>query len=818
MSSVILDNWTVYYAADAGADAGMKQIKWTGVGTPETTTNTVKELYSAVADLFSIAAQNEADDTVPIRAVTPSVYEIGAFDAGDLEPWFIDPESIKHLTGGSIQTVDWTRDPLPADGTGTIGILKITRSESTNIQDTDIGATITNTTGGDEGWLLHIDGNDLWIRPDTNTSDDDWDTTGGSGDLVCNGHTDTQATAGVTGERLWSNIFTLGTIEANTQMFIYQNFTKITSFWNPGHIDRLFLTNDSFDAGLIDYGLITVFARQYSKFYDHYAADVSGGGRNPVPIGTIADTNNTTGYYQTVFSESTGVWAKGQTFTKDGDSTRQGTVTSATGSNPDTIQYYLSGSSLALFSNLDEVTSSGGGPATGIVQTPTEVGPANLAAITITFGYDNTKDLGDGNGPLPYDVVIDCGGNTLADFYEYTKYITRRGNIADIDDGGQTIKGESYITPGEIRLSYDSQSQAFTEGATLTGQISGATGIITADNTTDDILVVRNARGTFVDDENIQDNQGPPGNADILASGGIETTVIIKGSPFGTLAGVKFFGTRGVWIENMHADDANNYQLIDSNGETRDPPATVPISVTVKDVNNAAIENAQVFVRKDTAYYNYTSDAGNNAGDADFVVNEVVDTDLLQTGWLHVWDASANTKQNYRYASWTGKTFTLRGEVTGTADAGGSETTLKRKTGTSFLSADIEEGDTVRNTTDVSWATVDEIVDADTITTSALQGGSDNTWSEDDGYSFHKLAINYTDDDDLVDIPLMNKQTNVSGIASATYGGSTPMNIIVRIRLNEGTPKYVPFNTSGVIGVGTGFSLTAILTEDTVAA
>ncbi len=37
----------------------------------------------------------------------------------------------------------------------------------------------------------------------------------------------------------------------------------------------------------------------------------------------------------------------------------------------------------------------------------------------------------------------------------------------------------------------------------------------------------------------------------------------------GTFAGGKFFGARGIFIQNMDSGDIQNYQLIDSNGVTR---------------------------------------------------------------------------------------------------------------------------------------------------------------------------------------------------------------------------------------------------------
>ncbi|HLE48873.1 MAG TPA: hypothetical protein VI819_02460 [Patescibacteria group bacterium] len=810
MSSVILTNWTVFYSDDTGAGNGYKQIRWTGAGAPETNTNTANELYSAVADLFSVPAQNNANDTVPMQAVTPTVYNIGSFDAGDLEPWFIDPVSIRHLTGGSLESVNWTRD-LTAR-TGSRGIVKIPRSGS-NIVSGDVGTTITNDTDGDTGTLLYVETSYLWIRPTNNLAGNDWDSTGTT-TITCNTHSDSQTGASTNGERLWSNIYTLGTIAANTRIYIYQNFSPITNFWGDGHVDRLYLVNDGFDAGLIDDGLLTIFARQYGILYDHYSIDVTLGGRNPVPLATSDDTNNDTGYRSMTITGATGNYIEGEVISNGTNAS--GIVTLETGDPTTTLYYYLVGDLTTDFSTSQTITGATSS-VTGTSGTFANNGPTALSGITITFGQTQ-EDIGVG-GNQPYDVSINCGGYLLSQIYEYLKYVTRGGNISDIDSGGQTVTGQRYITAGDVRLSYDSQTVNFLEGATLTGQSSGATGIITADHDagTTGTLIVRDVRGTFQDNENIQDDQGTPGNADIIATGGIESTLVQKAAPFGTFAGGVFFGARGVWIHSMHSDDANNYELIDSNGVVRNPPLTVSISVHVENSSATAIEGAQVFVRKSGYYYSYTSAAGNNTADTDFIVTGAVDTDLPQTGWLHIWDASANTKQNYRYQSWstsTNSTFQLNTAVSGSATSTHADpTTHLVSTSTNFLTSDIEEGDTIRNTTTGAWAIVDEIVDADNITTSALSSGQ---WTSGDGFSFHTLAINYENAVDKVDIPIFNGQTNASGNVSSTYGGSLPISVIVRVRSNQGSPKYIPYNTSGTVTTN-GYSLNAVLTQDTVA-
>jgi len=844
MSSVILTNWTVFYSDDAPAgSSGYKQIKWTGAGAPESNTNTVNELYSALADLFSIAAQNNANDTIPTLAVTPTVYNIGTIDQRDQEAWFIDPDSVKHLTSGSLQTVGWTRVVDADANLGTPGILKVPYTGGTPFVASDIGRAIANGTA--TGTLLWYDASasEAWIRPTNCTSTHNW--AGPAGTIAVTGGTGsvTQNGAAVSGERLWSNIYSIGTIEDNTNLIVYQNFTQVTSFWSAGHINRLFLVNDGFATvpGLIDYGYLTVFARQYSKLYDHYLADASAGGSNPIPLSTNDDFNNTTGYR--IFTAQSGTG--NGTFTVGNylyfgaswaAATKKAVITAVAGtsgaSSTPILTYYPVGD-YSDFANGNAVVeydpnTGADGDATCTASAPTNTadGPLDTipASITIVFG-GTLQDLSNGNGNRPYSVSLNCQGATLAQVYERLKYLTRNGQVTDIDTGAnQSHIGQQYTGTGDLYVPYDTGSidNPFSEvgGENITA--TSFTSVLTSKHdqgTNEGFIVVRNTRGTTPVDNATLTGGTSTNTALVDTNTGADPVTIItaiKTAPFGTFAGGQFFGARGVWIYNMHADDANDYSLIDAEGVTQDPPATYPVSVTVLDPDNVAVEGAQVFIRKSTHNYSYNSFSGNAAGDADFVVTGAVDTDLPQTGWLHLWVASDNTKQDYRYASWstaTNTTFVFPSEVTGTADAGGSATTLIDAAG-NFTTVDIQEGDTIRNTTDGAWAIVDEIVSATQLTTSALSGG--NTWGAGDTYSLHRLAVTYIATNDLVDIPIFNSQTNGSGAASTSYAGSVPISIDVRIRSNQGSPKYVPFNTSGSI-TSAGFSLTAILTVDTVA-
>lgn len=94
------------------------------------------------------------------------------------------------------------------------------------------------------------------------------------------------------GNNLWSNLYTIGSIEDGTNLYIVQNGEKISSWWSEGHIDILVKVKEN--SSFINDGKVTVFAREYGDVYDHYEINLSGGGRNPVPLQTSNDIDNNT--------------------------------------------------------------------------------------------------------------------------------------------------------------------------------------------------------------------------------------------------------------------------------------------------------------------------------------------------------------------------------------------------------------------------------------------------------------------------------------------------------------------------------------------
>jgi hypothetical protein len=571
MSSVILTNWTVYYADDAAAGAGMKQIKWTGT----TGTTTVNALYTALMDLFDNASQNNYFDSIPVKALTPTLYEIGSFDAGDRQPWFIDPDSIHHLTGAGLNTTKWSRDLTTR--TASHGVYKLTRSTS-NILAGDIGRTFT-TSGTATGWILHVSGTAIWVRPTDHTSTHDL---GAITSITTDGKTDT-ITARVTDESIWSNIYTLGTLQSNTDIYVYQNGSLLTKWWSDGHLDALIATTDF--GTLIDSGNLTIYARQYTTLYDHFGVNVSAGGRTPIPIATFADNNNTTGSHAFDFDAGTGAFVVGEIIYSG---TKRGVITTVTQANPlGRIEYYLL-HPYTQFTDNDAITGTNSG-ATGLVNEPTAIETlvAGYTDITLTFG-SITRDLNNGNGLEPYDIEIDCNNRPLTQVYEYLKYLNRSGSTTSL--GG--TNGAAYISANP---SYDP----------------------------------------------------------------------VKAAPFGTLAGGRFFGARGVWLKNVPALDGNNYELIDSNGVRQVPPISIAITINGVNIGDTVSVFRTTGNNESIDRTIYTSTAtGNNLGDPDFVVQQTIAADTPASGVIRIVNNNVNDEDLYAYDSWAGSTFTLSSGIT----------------------------------------------------------------------------------------------------------------------------------------------------------
>ncbi len=556
-----------------------------------TTVYTVNELYSYLMDTFDELTQ--MDDTIPMSAQTPTEYTL-------INAWFMDDVSFKYLKGGAIKTDGWLNN---------IQILTLSSSGYTNAVSGDIGKTVKDD-GANTGALLAYDNTERkwWVR---------WNSTIANGSsITIDGGTGagTASADSISGENLWANIYTLGSIEEddNQQIYIEQNGSRIFSgseWWPESgsgtrHIDVLIKVKE---AGTeIDGARITVFLRHYptggyADLYDHFGIDLSSGGRNAVPLATSPDLNN-------ISSHATVSGYNDITITFV-----NGTINYSSISGAFTyLETVTGGTSGATGVFIRQTTTSGSGTMTlgnvvgtfqsGETITGSSSGRTATTSSTMTGAYTTPKAFIQ-SSEYNYSVIINCAGRPLSEVYEYLKYVTKIGSTYTMYP--------TITSNGPVTTHVQKQGQLYIRAH--------------------------------------EDEQSSPTN--IFAP--------VKASPFGTFAGGTFFGAQGIWIENMHSSDVKSFQLIDSTGTTRNPPNQQTITIS----NLLSGDRVTVFRTTSGTTINkamYTAASGNNSGNDYFVVNETISSDTPASGSIRIVDTSdtgATRETRYTYTSWSGSTF-----------------------------------------------------------------------------------------------------------------------------------------------------------------
>jgi hypothetical protein len=242
--------------------------------------DTVRDLYSWLMDTFD--ELGVLDDTIPMSAQTPTEFSL-------INSWFIDEETIKTLKGGAITTIGYNHGATYPNG-----IRVLTLDATANLSAGDIGKAVVDAPTGDSGTLMAYDTvtKHLWVRCDAVGDEfDDADAAVTVDGSACGNMTKVSDT----GENIYANLYTLGTIEAGGTIYVVQDGVKITTGGyvdsGTGHIDALIKVNEFGVA--IDGGDLIIFLREYGKLFDHFPITVTGG-RNAVPLATAPDLNNTT--------------------------------------------------------------------------------------------------------------------------------------------------------------------------------------------------------------------------------------------------------------------------------------------------------------------------------------------------------------------------------------------------------------------------------------------------------------------------------------------------------------------------------------------
>lgn len=522
-----------------------------------TTTYTTVALYSYLMDQFD--AQGAMDDDVPMSAQTPNAFTW-------INGWFMDDESHKYLYDGALVT---------ARGDTVIALITL-QAGWTNAVYADIGKQVV-WDATDRGQLLAYNNTTgkWWVRTTatfTPTKALTINTGTGAG---------TGTAIDSTGEDLFANVYTLGTIESGTDLYIYQNGSKLTAWWSSGHIDVLVKVKEF--GSEIDNATITVYARVYTDAYDFYEIDLTNGGRNAVPLATANDLDNQTAvatalnYRDTIkimfvngtitFSGAAGDAAvankviHGQTSHATAyilNTTSPFTLaniegTFSSGEVIEILEEVPFDAQTVLFTSLAQtITASSGGTGTlrRVHQDPQSVGVEGilyLSGVSSTFS-DNATLTGGTNGSATQNGVI--ATNTFTATTSST--VTFAATITkDLDNGAGAVAYNVIIDLGGLGVSvlYEYVKAVCRRTSTIqTYPTNGSTTVYAY-------------------------------NAEFYQRANTTYTQFKKASPFGTFAGGTFFGARGIFIQSMIGTDSEKYSLIDATNTPQSPPSQASITV-----------------------------------------------------------------------------------------------------------------------------------------------------------------------------------------------------------------------------------------------
>ena len=121
--------------------------------------------------------------------------------------------------------------------------------------------------------------------------------------------------------------------------------------------------------------------------------DISGGGRNAVPIGTANDLNVSEGYRTNTGSGGSNTFDVGSEI-EGGTSGARGILTAVGGTvGAPILQYFLIGEPMVVFQNGETITEVGG-DASCTSGTPANDGPpVDVTGVTVTHANDNSIDV-----------------------------------------------------------------------------------------------------------------------------------------------------------------------------------------------------------------------------------------------------------------------------------------------------------------------------------------------------------------------------------------------------------------------------------------
>lgn len=839
-----------------------KMLTWEGT----TGTYTMNELYSAMQTLQD--ESDTIDDGTCFNADTPTEYTIGKIDSGDNDPWYITYDLMEHITGGSLRSSGWAR--VQDSNTG---IVCVQVDSGGTIVAGDAGYDITHSDG-DAGTLLEfIDTGGAVdyciIRPDSSAIANSFDAAS-SDTLSCNGHSaDVLETDGVatTGDQIWANIYSIGTVSSAVHMYVYQGaFDASTAttpatdesnrvysvnsasldYWGQGHIDINVPLKDMTAStwSMIDDGYLRVFARKGGDLYSSFevANSTTSGGRNPVPLQTSVDLNQGTGTKTISFSGSvSGTFIDGEIISQATSNGRGilDLTNSDVGDNG-YLSYFpiaedTTGGALTAMDSGHLITGASSSATCTTNGAPANAGPAlsswftNNAFPDLQIGFTKVgaagnRDIDNDGTDEHYGIVVDCNDNTLAEVYEWLKYITQytQGDTdmveqAFTDDISQAnIFGEEY-EGGTAYFGYSAISGTISEGEAVTQATSGAAGVIISHDTTNDVVLLRNTRGTFNDTNQIDADY----DSDYFTPDEAGNFAATVSSPFGTFAGGTFFGARGILLDNWLAADENAFILTDIEGNTAERPTSITITVSNLSGNAVTEDDADLVgvyllsgsggdIDKDLL----TCDGGEVEGGTSIATSAIPDWPP-SSGRLLLSDVSENDEYIIGYSSYdTGTdTFTLDStsafsSLTGSTDANTLVSSTDELDG-------LDRGDFIWNETQNAGAYVKSVNAA----TNTVELDRDITGQTNgDTIKANVVPVTLTASDTVLPLIIHGFPTSTTIQASVIYPGST-MYFRVKVRNSRETDlvngPIKPYSSDGSTS-GTDQTIQTVRTIDTI--
>tara|TARA_R110000772_G_C13310282_1_gene440274 strand:+ start:10377 stop:12935 length:2559 start_codon:yes stop_codon:yes gene_type:complete len=829
-----------------------RRLEWIG-GT--NTNYTMNQIYSAMQTLQDETAT--IDNPSCFTAETPTEYTTGIRDQGSNDPWYVSYELMEKVTAGALQTASWAR--VTSSNTGIVCVT-VTAAANTIVK-ADEGFDISNGTTSDAGTLLEVlsDGGTydyLMIRPDSSAAANDFDGTVGT--LTCNANTATTIFAGATtGEQVWPNIYSIGTIEPSVHQFLYQGEAKTVDSrarkfsWNDntldwygnGHIDTTIALNDFTQAGwpTIDGGFINVFARKGGDFQASFevANNTTSGGRNPIPLGTSVDADQSHGTKVVSFVGAvTGTYTDGEIITGVGGGRGILDLTNSTVTSGGELVYFpiatdAVGGALTVIGSSEVVTGADSGATCTTNGAPADDGAALLAWFTaaggtakptITIG-NALADINNDTTNEFYSMTIDCNQNRLSAVYQWVKFIAQYGQgdtdaieQAFTDDLAQAnVFGEEFIG-GTASITYVAGTTPtnIAEGESVTQQTSLATGVVISHDTTNKKILLRSTRGTFDTNTIDADDDGSTLTTVTASNFSAKTT-----SPLGTFAGGNFFGARGVLLTDYHADDTNLFTLTDIDGGTYQRPTSLTFAITNL-VGSTAITTD---VDDRVSFFQLTGAGGNiqkdmfggltgtlTEGQGTMTVANTIEF-IPDSGSLVIAkDAGSATAEEFkiRYASHSGASsvFTFA-NIAGFVTTG-TNTATQVTYATGGFNA-MKRGDFVWNET-LNLGGYIKTIDSDTQITLEGAGIAGNTVGNTVGINTLPVGLDTADD---MYVPYIDKIAETSSESAAFIDPEVAIYYRVKARNSRATIKIKPFSSDGNV-TSANASVQITRTPDTI--